>query len=170
VQPSGAVPSGGYPLVFMLHGSNQTAQEFYTDSHWKEKAEAEKFIIVFPQSLSYCMYVDGKIKQVEKWNNAELLEDSLCADVALKSDVAFMRRLISELPKMYSINLNRIYAAGFSSGGTMVSKFAMEMSDVFAAVAYSGAIPLPCASTKPLRKIPLLTTKIKKTQTHPRKH
>ncbi len=158
VKPSGALPAGGYPLVFMLHGSNQTGAEFYADSKWKEKAEAEKFIAVFPQAQTYCMIVDGKEKQVIKWSNAELLEDTLCPGVIPKNDVTFFRRMLDTIRSSVSIDPTRIYAAGFSSGGTMVSKLAMEMSDVFSAIAYSGAILLPLDSAKPLRKIPLLNT------------
>ncbi|MBK7695637.1 MAG: hypothetical protein IPI30_15400 [Saprospiraceae bacterium] len=53
-KPSGNSPSGGYPLVFMLHGSNQSGPQFYNISGWKEVAEREKFIVVFPTALIYC--------------------------------------------------------------------------------------------------------------------
>lgn len=53
-KPSGIPPPGGYPLVFMLHGTNQSGSQFYNISGWKEVAEREKFIVVFPTALIYC--------------------------------------------------------------------------------------------------------------------
>lgn len=47
VRPSGVVPAGGYPVVFMLHGTSGDGEKFYQGSGWKEKGEAEKFIRFF---------------------------------------------------------------------------------------------------------------------------
>ena len=47
VKPTGAVPAGGYPVVFMFHGSSGDGEQFYNTSKWKERGEIEKFITVF---------------------------------------------------------------------------------------------------------------------------
>lgn len=47
VIPSSAPPPGGYPIVFMLHGTNQDGEYFYDISGWKELGEQENFITVF---------------------------------------------------------------------------------------------------------------------------
>ncbi|MBL7975302.1 MAG: hypothetical protein JNJ85_10340, partial [Candidatus Kapabacteria bacterium] len=34
VRPSGAVPAGGYPMVFMVHGTGGDGEKFYNISGW----------------------------------------------------------------------------------------------------------------------------------------
>ncbi|MFZ1255451.1 MAG: hypothetical protein WAR77_03820, partial [Saprospiraceae bacterium] len=53
VKPSTAPPVGGYPVVFMLHGTSGDGEKFYNISGWKELGQAENFITVFPSSLSW---------------------------------------------------------------------------------------------------------------------
>src|SRR5688500_13033371 len=71
-RPSGPAPSGGYPLVFMFHGSSGDGQKFYNISGWKEKGEQETFVTVFPSSLEYCVEEDGNRHRTTKWNNGDL--------------------------------------------------------------------------------------------------
>ncbi|MBK6821839.1 MAG: hypothetical protein IPO72_00480 [Saprospiraceae bacterium] len=47
VKPSTSPPIGGYPIVFMLHGTSQDGELFYDNSGWKELGEQENFITVF---------------------------------------------------------------------------------------------------------------------------
>jgi poly(3-hydroxybutyrate) depolymerase len=43
VKPSTSPPIGGYPIVFMLHGTNQDGEIFYDISGWKELGRTRKF-------------------------------------------------------------------------------------------------------------------------------
>ncbi|MBK7697090.1 MAG: hypothetical protein IPI30_23145 [Saprospiraceae bacterium] len=64
VQPSTPPPAGGYPVVFMLHGTSGDGLKFYNISGWKELGEDENFITVFPSSLSWCFVEDGVEKTI----------------------------------------------------------------------------------------------------------
>jgi polyhydroxybutyrate depolymerase len=137
VAPSHAPPAGGYPIVMMLHGTTGDGQKFYNISRWKEKGEEENFVTVFPSSLSYCFYRNGQsgpTHNVTKWKNGNAVFLS-CPGVWMKDDVKFLRTMIDTIATTLPIDKRRIYASGFSNGGGMVSKLAVDMNDVFAAIA-----------------------------------
>lgn len=74
VLPSTAPPSGGYPVVFMLHGTSGDGLKFYNISGWKELGEEENFITVFPSALSWCFVEDGIEKHLTRWVNGTVLD------------------------------------------------------------------------------------------------
>lgn len=155
-KPSGEVPAGGYPVVFMLHGTSGDGEKFYNISGWKEKGETEKFISVFPSSLRYCVIEDSAAPHMTtKWNNGDLQEKA-CDGQTFKDDVKFIRMMVDTLKKSFPIDASRIYASGFSNGGCMTSKLAVEASDIFAAI-NSASGPLTSGdSGAALRMIPIV--------------
>ncbi|MBL7988233.1 MAG: T9SS type A sorting domain-containing protein [Chlorobi bacterium] len=155
--PSSTPPSGGYPVVFMFHGTSGDGEKFYNISGWKEKGEAEKFITVFPSSLAYCITEDGQQKKTTKWHCGEL-DEIACPGQYLKNDVTFVRAMVDSLKNRFPVNPNKFYVSGFSNGACFSFKLAVEMSDVFAAVAASGGGFNPLDSAEPKRKIPLWVT------------
>jgi polyhydroxybutyrate depolymerase len=154
VRPSGTAPAGGYPVVFMFHGTSGDGERFYTNSGWKEKGEEEKFITVFPSSLAYCVIDSGVEHRTTKWNNGELIANA-CAGQVFKDDILFVRRMIDTIARQFPIDRSRIYASGFSNGGAFTSKLAVEMSDVFAAVSVAAGALHPLDSAEPRRNIPI---------------
>jgi predicted esterase len=148
-RPSGNIPSGGYPLVFMLHGSNQSGPQFYNISGWKEVAEREKFIVVFPTALIYCTTEGVQTK----WSHGNTFA-VLCPGDTLRDDIPFFYKMIDTVSSIVPINQKKIYASGFSSGGTMVPKLTIEMPGVFAA-AGCGSGNLDGRDIKPMNpKVP----------------
>jgi poly(3-hydroxybutyrate) depolymerase len=49
-------------------------------------------------------------------------------------DSGFLRQLIVNLTAQYNVNPNQVFVAGFSSGGQMAHRVAVEISDLVAAV------------------------------------
>jgi polyhydroxybutyrate depolymerase len=156
-RPSGAVPAGGYPVVFMFHGTSGDGERFFNISGWKEKGEQEKFISVFPSSLEYCVIDSGRQYRTTKWNNGDL-QSVACPGQYLKDDVHFVRRIIDTMRKSFPIDARRIYASGFSNGGVFTSKLAVEMSDVFAAISASAGPIFSSDSGATARNIPFWLT------------
>lgn len=137
-KPSGTVPSGGYLLVFMFHSSGGDGEKFYDASGCKEKGEAEKFVTVFPSSLEYFFYNDSsKLVKTTKWKNGEALSE-LGPGQYMKDDIHFVRVMLDTIQKTLPIDQKRIYASGFSNGVGFVSKLAVDMSDIFAAISCAG--------------------------------
>ena len=151
------------PTVFMLHGTTGTGAEFYANSGWREKADAEGLIAVFPTALRHCFLDDddhdGTIEEHERqtptrWAGGSLggPTNPLCSeaqraslpaqaraavDHPLADDLAFFRAMVADVVARYGADPKRIYASGFSNGGQMASRLARDASDLFAAVAAS---------------------------------
>ena len=155
VKPSGDAPLGGYPVVFMFHGTSGDGQTFYNISGWKEKGETEKFITVFPSSLRWCVIEDSIEKQNTKWVNGDLME-ILCPGQNIKDDVKFFRMMVDTIKSSLSVDASRIYVTGFSNGGVMAAKLAVEASDIIAATASTSGGMHPLDSAAPRRNIPTI--------------
>ena len=143
------------PVVFMLHGSGGNGERFYNISGWKEVGEIENILTVFPSSFTYpCVFDDGvNKKNIEKWTSYDL---ELCGKSVFVDDVKFLSAILESLETKYLINEKRVYLVGFSNGGGMASRAAIELSDKLAAVvACAGTLPMDSSFT-PLRKLPYL--------------
>ncbi|MBL7746514.1 MAG: dienelactone hydrolase family protein, partial [Chitinophagaceae bacterium] len=147
------------PVVFMLHGTGGNGEKFYDHSGWKELGEEENFISVFPSSMRYRIFdlEDNKEKNTAKWNTKPDASGWVfMPGVTGKDDVKFLRQIITELKSKLRIDTSRIYLNGFSNGGSMAAKCAVEMGDVLAAVAHNAASFQKDTVYVPVRKIPIL--------------
>lgn len=124
------------PVVFMFHGTSGNGERFYNISGWKEKADKEGFIAVFPSALRYRIEEEGIIKNTTKWNDGRL--PTIASEgQSVKDDVLFFREMVLYLKANYKIDEKRIYASGFSNGANFVSRLTLEASDILAATAMS---------------------------------
>ena len=152
------VAGNDVPLVVMYHGSGQSGERFHTQSAWREEADARGFIVAFPSGLQYQLLTGGI---TTKWNSYGLLADINPAWQPTgypggapwpADDSTFTHRLLDDLIAQSNIDTMRVHASGFSNGGSMVSRLAIELSDRFASVA-SITSPYPKEYT-PLERIP----------------
>ena len=164
------------PIVFMLHGTSGTGDEFFDKSQWREVADAQGFLAVFPSALTYCYTQDsnhdGTIAPDEfevftKWAAGQLGTDErpLCtaerlaklmpekralADHPLRDDVMFFDAMLDHLGANYSVDMKRVYATGFSNGAEMTGRLANERSNRFAAIGLASSAmsvtPVPQAN------------------------
>lgn len=152
--PAGYDPRRSTPVVLLLHGAGGTGENSHETSGWKELGEAETILTVFPTALVYC-YTNwqGVERNAPRWHS--LNDFIFCDGQTLKDDVAFLRRVIAELGRNYNVDTKRIYMVGFSSGGQMTSRCALEMSDLLAAVVQSGGSSIPGGVGDPLELLPI---------------
>lgn len=180
--PELAAGTAAVPVVFMLHGTSGDGEKFYNISGWKEKADAEGLIAVFPSALTYCLKEDenrdgdfedaGERKVTTKWASGELGTEAmpLCSadeiaaltpenqalvDHPLADDVAYLDAVLDLLAAGYVVDADRIHASGFSNGAGMTSRLALERADRFAALAAAaGGLKLPPApAARPLSMV-----------------
>jgi polyhydroxybutyrate depolymerase len=134
------------PVVFNFHGGVATSANQMRTSQMNPVADRHGFMVV---------YVDGTGKR------GKLLTFNAgnCCGYAQKAkidDVGLIRTLLdSELPKQYKIDSKRVYATGFSNGGELSYRLAIEMADRFAAVA-SVAGDISFDNGKPSRAVPVI--------------
>lgn len=144
------------PLVFMLHGTGGDGEKMYESSGWAELAENEGFIAAFPSSLRYKIIDYDTIKTTTKRNITPDAGFTFFPGVEGKDDIKFLRLLIDKIMTEYNIDGRRIYLNGFSNGGAMAARCAVEMSDVLAAVAANaGSFEIDTVYI-PKRKLPVI--------------
>ncbi len=165
------------PVVFMLHGTGGDGEKFFNISRWREKADEENFIAVFPSALVHCFRQDrnfdgdfsdlGEKRGESKWSGGDLgssrlplctpselahlpAEKRALADHVLADDMQFISKILDFLQNNYDVNRKRIYASGFSNGGVMTTRLSQEMSHRFAAIAAAAGQPsLPAQPVRP---------------------
>lgn len=111
------------PLVIMLHGYGDSAEGFRNSIRFEEKANPLGYAVV---------YVTGAPSPRDKtsangWNSAAVPFDN--------KDTEFLVSLAEYLQKEYSLDKDRIYAAGFSNGACMMHTLAEKADDTFSALA-----------------------------------
>lgn len=154
--PQSYTGTANVPVVFMVHGTSGNGLDMYDRSGWKEVGEDENIITVFPSSGRYCIIDQGEQKNTTKWNTPPDAEWVFCAGQTPKDDIKFLRTILSELESRFKIDSKRIYLCGFSNGGQMAAKCAVELSDKLAAVVESAGSFYKDTTYIPKRKLPIL--------------
>lgn len=135
-----------YPLVIGFHGGGANAQGYIEQSQLVAKGERAGFIVVCPEGTPF-----RRMPRHRVWNSGpEYSTSSGNAD-----DVAFTRLLIDEISSRYPIDPKRIYATGFSNGGQMSYRLALELSHRIAAIAPMSGGRL-AEGRRPSRPVPVL--------------
>jgi len=155
--PAGYSHDRETPVVFMFHGTDQTGEQFYNISGWKEVGDAQNILTVFPSALSYCVTEDGITKPSTKWNVIGA-GYTYCNGVIPSDDIHFVREIIKQLKNNYNVDAHRIYTVGFSNGGEFAARTALEMSNELAAsTSTGGGGAMPRDTTIiPSRKLPVM--------------
>jgi len=154
--PQSYTGSTAVPVVFMLHGTSGDGEKFYNHSGWREVGNDENILTVFPSSWRYCINDNGEIKNTTKWNTPPDADWSFCPGQTPRNDIKFLNTIIAELNARYKIDNKRIYLAGFSNGGQMAAKCAVELSDKLAAVAENAGSFYLDTMYLPKRKLPVM--------------
>ncbi|MDZ4709957.1 MAG: PHB depolymerase family esterase [Saprospiraceae bacterium] len=132
------------PMVLNLHGYTSNAQEQMYYADFRTIADSANFILVHPEGTKY--------RDTTHWNTGGWTPGSPV------DDLGFVDSLIIYMVFHYKIDLNRIYAAGFSNGGEMSYHLACHLSNKIAAIAsVSGSMtPEVFRDCRPARHIPVL--------------
>lgn len=115
-------PSRPMPMVVMLHGFMQDKEEIARMSQFKEKADKEGFIAVFPNAT-------GWVGSHLRWWNVGKNQ------LYRSDDVDFIRQLTEIIPSKLNVDKDRIFLVGFSNGAMMAQEAAARLNDKIAAVA-----------------------------------
>jgi len=129
--PSNLKPDS--PLLLVLHGSMQSIDDIrtYTGYEFERLAEQHGFALIYPQGFK------------NNWNDCRK-SASYPAKVENIDDLAFMQALIETASKDYGIDKDKVFLSGWSNGGHLGFKAALEKPDMFAAIAaISANLPTP---------------------------
>jgi polyhydroxybutyrate depolymerase len=108
------------PLVLVFHGGMSTPDYIARKSGMHELAEREGFIVAYPAGI------------MGSWN-AGAEPPFNYAEKNKIDDIGFVRALVAQLSKKYSIDSSQVFAAGFSNGSQFSFRLACDTT-LFAAI------------------------------------
>lgn len=119
------------PLVMLLHGSRQTAEDLRraTGYAFERLADQHGFIAVYPQGYK------------RRWNDCRAGGRYAARRLAV-DDVGFLAAIVKQLRVDAGVDPTRVFMAGYSSGGQLAFRVALEHPERVAAVAaFSANLP-----------------------------
>ena len=129
--PSAYTGQDAVPLVMILHGCRQTEVNMINETRFKELAERDNFIAVYPFITSY----DG-MRETNCWGF--FLDQHIHKGAG---EVEDLHQIALEVEAELKIDPNRRYVTGLSSGAGMSVALAVAHSDYFAAAGSVEGLP-----------------------------
>jgi poly(hydroxyalkanoate) depolymerase family esterase len=125
------------PLLVMIHGCKQSADDFARGTRMNELAEREGFAVLYAEQSSFANF-----RRCWNW-----FEPNTAAG---QGECAIVLEMVIAAKKLAKIDAQRVYVTGMSSGAALAGLLAFHHPDQFAGVAmHSGLPPLanPSASS-----------------------
>ena len=136
--PKGHRRTTRMPLVVLLHGCNQTSEQFVAATRFTDLADRHGFLLAAPRQTRGHQ-AGGCWRWYESAHQARGAgEPAILAGIAAE--------LLAE-PSRWRVDPGRVYAAGISAGGAMALILGATYPDVFAAVGVHSAPVYQSAST-----------------------
>lgn len=128
------------PLVLVLHGGANTAQDAVKITGFDKQASVGEFIVAYPEGTR------------TEWNAG-----SCCGSAPQRNpdDVGFLTQMLDRLQRDYAVDPERVFVTGASNGAMMAYRFACERADRVRAVA-SVAGAVRAAACEPSRPVSVL--------------
>jgi len=123
------------PLMLNFHGFGGSASDYMSYADMRAEAESDTFILVYPQGS--CL--EGS----SHWNPCPVGGDNK----STADDIGFVESMTNEISSQYNVDMDRIYAVGYSNGGMMAYGLANYKSDLIAAVASVSGVMLDCTGS-----------------------
>lgn len=120
----------GAPLILMLHGYGETAESFRRETGFYEEAVRKGYIVV---------HATGAPNPEDRTSASGWNYDDYDGK---NDDVGFLKALAGYISEEYSADSTRWFVVGYSNGGFMSHRIAIDAADAFAAaVCVSGTMP-----------------------------
>jgi len=122
------------PLVVVLHGCLQNAEDIARGTRFDERADSDDFLVLYPEQPAAIIP-----NRCWRWfDAAHQSRDS-------SGEPALLVGLTQHVAAQYHANPRRVYVAGISAGGAMAVNLLAAYPDVFAAGAAHSALPYRAA-------------------------
>lgn len=108
------------PLVLMLHGCTQKAEDMAAASEMNDLADKNNFLVVYPEQAAAA-------NPLRCWNWFDPKHQSRDA-----GEPALIAAVIQDIRSSYSIDAKRVYVVGISAGGAMAVVMGATYPELFA--------------------------------------
>jgi poly(hydroxyalkanoate) depolymerase family esterase len=125
------------PLIVMLHGCTQDADDFARGTRMNEHADRHGCYVLYPIQ-------DGAANPQRCWRWFESANQARG-----RGEPSILAGMTTQLAGEYGIDPARIYVAGLSAGAAMAMVLAETYPEVFAALAVHSGLPLGAARDVP---------------------
>lgn len=105
------------PLVIQMHGFTLDGKFHMQYTEYNKIADTARCIVVYPNGID------------KRWNSGTFFFVQSNVD-----DVGFLSELIDRMHLKYNIDLEKVYAGGYSAGGFMSYKLACDLTNRIAAI------------------------------------
>jgi pimeloyl-ACP methyl ester carboxylesterase len=142
-QPSSPPPAGGYPTVLLFQGSY-----FGPSTTWDvEVGKAAPFGAYYQVALVAQLLSKGFVVIQPEAQDERFWTTNVATDFTHSADGVFIPLLLAELEggRFGTLDLERLYATGMSSGGYMTSRMAVSFPGRCRALAIQSASYATCA-------------------------
>lgn len=156
--PKGYDEKQHYPVVVLLHGLNQEADDMERLTRFNELADKDSVIAVYPSALQGRWNIGVQASPPQNYRRGPYRrpgwggypgpgyprgggqrEPGQRNRAERADDIDFFNRMLDKLGNKFSIDASRIYFAGLSDGGFMATKVGCSLTDRVAAIATVGA-------------------------------
>ncbi|MDH7569140.1 MAG: PHB depolymerase family esterase [Armatimonadota bacterium] len=140
-----ATAEGPLPVVIAFHGSRSNGRGMAAYTGFSKVADEEGFIAVYPDGLVEPRTWNALFGHVP--GGSGVLGDEV-------DDVGFVRALIGHLRARYHADPQRVFVCGFSAGGYMAYRLAVELADQIAAAGVvCGSLGIKSVEGKPVAAV-----------------
>jgi poly(hydroxyalkanoate) depolymerase family esterase len=125
------------PLIVMLHGCTQSADDFARGTQMNSLAEDNGFLVLYPEQAA-----SGNASKCWNWFQPQDQQRD-------KGEPSLIAGMVREVAHAHGVDERRVFVAGLSAGAAMAVVLGETYPDIFAAVGAHSGLPFASAHDIP---------------------